>query len=72
MLLREVLGYSAAETAEMLGSSVASVNSALQCAQKAAREKLPAVLDPAVHRRFGLAEEVSLSGTWVRHSTSTT
>lgn len=47
LLLREVLEYSAAETAEMLGTSVASVNSALQRAQRTVRRKLPAVPQPA-------------------------
>lgn len=41
LLLREVLEYSAAETAEMLGTSVASVNSALQRAQKTVNERMP-------------------------------
>ena len=41
LILRAVLGFSAKETADILDTSVASVNSALQRARKTVDEKLP-------------------------------
>src|SRR3954463_10712776 len=41
LIMREVLGFSAAESAETLDTSVPSINSALQRARKTVDEKLP-------------------------------
>jgi RNA polymerase sigma-70 factor (ECF subfamily) len=53
LLLREVLDFSAAEAATLLGTSVASVNSALQRARQTVAERVPKLSQQATLRELG-------------------
>jgi RNA polymerase sigma-70 factor, ECF subfamily len=66
LILREVLGFSAAEVARTLDSSVASVNSALQRARKAIDDELPDQTQQATLRALGDTRVQELVATYVR------
>jgi RNA polymerase sigma-70 factor, ECF subfamily len=53
LILRDVLGFSAQETADSLDATVASVNSALQRARKTVDERLPEQSQQATVRQLG-------------------
>jgi RNA polymerase sigma-70 factor, ECF subfamily len=75
LIMREVLGFSAAEVAESLDTTVASVNSALQRARKAVEERVPEQSQQATLRQLGddemrkLVEEYA--DAWERNDVGT-
>jgi RNA polymerase sigma-70 factor (ECF subfamily) len=65
LMLRDVLGFSAQETAGMLGTSVASANSALQRARATVADKTPARSQQATLRLLGEPAVQSLVDRWL-------
>jgi RNA polymerase sigma-70 factor (ECF subfamily) len=65
LILREVLGFSAQEVAAALGTTVASVNSALQRARATIRQRLPERSQQATVRALGDGRVRALVGRYM-------
>jgi RNA polymerase sigma-70 factor (TIGR02960 family) len=70
LVLCEVIGFSAAEAAQLLGTSLPSLNSALQRAREAVAQRVPPVTQQATLRSLGDAAQQQLVaafvGAWAR------
>jgi RNA polymerase sigma-70 factor, ECF subfamily len=75
LILRDVLGFSARETAEMLATTPVSVDSALQRAHKTINERVPAHSQQATLRTLGDREVRALvnrfADAWETHDVDT-
>jgi RNA polymerase sigma-70 factor (ECF subfamily) len=75
LILREVLGFAAAEVAEQFDTTVASVDSALQRARKAVEERVPPKSQQATLRDLGETGQRELAarfvGAWERADVGT-
>lgn len=65
LILRDVLDFSAAETAELLGSTPAAVNSALQRAHQSVQKHLPQQSQQTVQRDLGDARLTELADRYI-------
>jgi RNA polymerase sigma-70 factor, ECF subfamily len=65
LILRDVLGFSAREVAEMLQTTLASVNGALQRARKTVDERVPAPSQQATLRSLGAKQVRAIVANYV-------